>query len=328
MYIPKIYDRNCENHPGGTDRVSAIFPQSYPTVILESKYREENWRFKSSIKLLDRVGKLKKLKKSDKSKVMAFMSQEKLRMGSTLDAKEATSRCNEKILVYAKKIEMHENRKVFSRQNTSFELYRRRFYKSLESTEVVKHQVAATKIKEFWETMWTKRNDQSSWSNLENLVKHLLKYESLNVFPTFQKAVKWKAARPNRIFNFFIKKYESLHQHLYEAIRKICLENHTEEEWFYKGITYLIPKGVPTKGSDFRPITLMSSYIIFWNVFKQAIVKNRDLLAENQLGTVRMVQGAKEQALLNLAINKEYSNRLKTAWIDVKKALDNSYILD
>ena len=55
----------------------------------------------------------------------------------------------------------------------------------------------------------------------------------------------------------------------------------------------------------------------------QAIVENRDLLADNQLGTVRMVQGAKEQALLNLAINKEYSNRLKTAWIDVKKAFDS-----
>jgi Reverse transcriptase (RNA-dependent DNA polymerase) len=58
-------------------------------------------------------------------------------------------------------------------------------------------------------------------------------------------------------------------------------------------------------------------------VFKQAKVENRDLLAENHLGTVRMVQGAKEQALLNLAINKEYSNRLKSAWIDLKKAFDS-----
>jgi hypothetical protein len=63
-------------------------------------------------------------------------------------------------------------------------------------------------------------------------------------------------------------------------------------------------------------------------VFKQAIVGNRDLLAEKQLGTLRMVQGAKEQALLNLAINKEYSNILKTAWIDVKKPLDKSYLLN
>jgi hypothetical protein len=69
----------------------------------------------------------------------------------------------------------------------------------------------------------------------------------------------WKAAGTYGIFNLFINKFESLHQHLYEAVRKICLENHTEEEWFYKGITYLIPKDVPTKGSDFRPITFMSN---------------------------------------------------------------------
>jgi hypothetical protein len=63
-------------------------------------------------------------------------------------------------------------------------------------------------------------------------------------------------------------------------------------------------------------------------VFKQAIVENRHLKAENQLGTVSMVQGAKEQALLNLAINKEYSKRLKNAWIDVKIPVDKSYILN
>ena len=54
----------------------------------------------------------------------------------------------------------------------------------------------------------------------------------------------------------------------------------------------------------------------------QAIVENRDLLADNQLETVRMVQVAKEQALLNVAINKYYNNMLKTAWIDVRKTFD------
>ena len=114
---------------------------------------------------------------------------------------------------------------------------------------------------------------------------------------------------------------------MYEIIKKICLEEHSEESWFYKGTTYLIPKGIPCKGSDFRPITCMS------NLYKlttkcvtkvmQQLVEARDLLAENQLGTVRMVQGAKEQALLNIAINREHGNELKTAWIDVKKAFDS-----
>jgi hypothetical protein len=56
----------------------------------------------------------------------------------------------------------------------------------------------------------------------------------------------------------------------------------------------------------------------------QAIVENRDLLAENQLVTVRMVQEAEEQALLNLAIDKEYGNSLKTTCIDIKKAFDSA----
>ncbi|KAL6121944.1 hypothetical protein NUSPORA_01052 [Nucleospora cyclopteri] len=55
----------------------------------------------------------------------------------------------------------------------------------------------------------------------------------------------------------------------------------------------------------------------------QLEVEKRGLFAENQLGTVRKVQGAKEQALLNLALNKEHGNQLKTAWIDVKKAYDS-----
>ncbi|EQB60357.1 hypothetical protein NAPIS_ORF02072 [Vairimorpha apis BRL 01] len=55
----------------------------------------------------------------------------------------------------------------------------------------------------------------------------------------------------------------------------------------------------------------------------QLIVESRGLLAENQLGTVRLVQGAKEQAMLNIAINKENNNLLKTMWVDVKKAYDS-----
>ena len=52
-------------------------------------------------------------------------------------------------------------------------------------------------------------------------------------------------------------------------------------------------------------------------------VKAIGLLAENQLGTVRYVQGAKEHALLNICINKEHGNMLKAMWIDVKKAYMN-----
>jgi len=62
---------------------------------------------KTLIILLERVVKLEKLEKADKSKVLTFMSREKLKMGSVQDAREPISRCNERILVYTKKIDMH-----------------------------------------------------------------------------------------------------------------------------------------------------------------------------------------------------------------------------
>ncbi|KAF7682552.1 Retrovirus-related Pol polyprotein from type-2 retrotransposable element R2DM [Astathelohania contejeani] len=52
-------------------------------------------------------------------------------------------------------------------------------------------------------------------------------------------------------------------------------------------------------------------------------VERRGLLAENQLGTVKRVQGAKLQAIPNLAIYREYGHSLKATWIYVKKAFDS-----
>ena len=167
---------------------------------------------KTLIKLFEKVTKLEKLNKEDKSKVSNFMSREKLKMGSSIDAKEAISRCSERILIYTKKIEMHLKRKAFSQQNVNFELYRRRFYRSLGKTEAVEHQVPETEIKEFWETMWTERQDQSECADIDKyLFEHLPGEEPLNVFPSFeefQEVVKWlpnwKAAGTDGIFNFFI----------------------------------------------------------------------------------------------------------------------------
>ena len=114
-----------------------------------------------------------------------------------------------------------------------------------------------------------------------------------------------------------------------QVIRNVCLKNETQDEWFYKGITHLIPKGIPQFGKDFGPITCMS------NLYKlttkcttsvmQLIVEQRKLLSENQMGTVRRVLGAKEQALTNIMLNKVNSFELKTTWIDVKKAFDSRF---
>jgi hypothetical protein len=96
------------------------------------------------------------------------------------------------------------------------------------------------------------------------------------------------------MFNLFIKKLESSHQRMYEIIKNICINSKSESEWFYKGITYFIPKDIPKKGSDFRPTTCVPNLyklaIKYVTKAIQAIAENRDLLEDNQLRTIRMEQ--------------------------------------
>ncbi|TBU13640.1 reverse transcriptase, partial [Hamiltosporidium tvaerminnensis] len=137
----------------------------------------------------------------------------------------------------------------------------------------------------------------------------------------------WKSAGIDGIYNFFIKKLTTLHKYFYDIVKVICLERTPQADWFYSGLTYLIPKGIPRRGSDYRPITCMSNlYKLTTKCVTKVVqieVERRGYLAENQLGAVRDVQGAKEQALPNIALNKEYGNNLKATWIDVKKAYDS-----
>ena len=260
------------------------------------------------------------------------------------DLVEAISVLTEKSAVYQRKLSTHEKRKEFSRKNRSFELYRSRFYQNLSGkSPEMPAQVSEEDVRRFWSTMWIKtETNQDDFS--EYLTEYIPESENsmMEYFPTeleFEEIVKWlpswKAPGPDGIYNFFIRKCTSLHTKIYEMIKKTCMSGEKVENWFYMGISHLIPKGIPKKGSDYRPITCMS------NLYKlttkcvtqvmQQVVEHRGLLSENQLGTVRMVQGAKEQSMINIAINKAAGNKLKTAWIDVKKAFDSvqhSYLLE
>lgn len=54
----------------------------------------------------------------------------------------------------------------------------------------------------------------------------------------------------------------------------------------------------------------------------QLIVNDRELISENQIETIHSVQDVNDQTILNFSINKSDKNKLKTAFIDVKKAFD------
>ena len=259
------------------------------------------------------------------------------------DVVDAISRLTEKAALYQRKLDTHSKRKEFGQANRKYELQRSQFYRDLgggDGKTLV--DIEEEKVITFWSSMWNSTESESK--DYSEYLREVVPDDttSLDYFPSYSEYIdiikflpSWKAAGCDGIFNFFIKKCTSLHSSMYLLTRDTCMGKELNEDWFFKGITYLLPKGIPMQGSDFRPITCMS------NLYKlttkcvtkvmQLIVERRGLLSENQLGTVRQVQGAKEQAIINLAINKASGNNLKTTWIDVKKAfdsVDHSYLIE
>ena len=219
------------------------------------------------------------------------------------DVEQAINIHQTRVHIYQDKLDSYARRKEFRKDNVCFELYRNKFYRGLECEIPTEHVVDKNDVKAYWETMWNKSSaDSKDYSGY--LYEFIPPETSENVFPSYQEFLdmvkelpSWKAVGCDGIYNFFIKKCSSLHEHIYNIIKKTCIGEINGEGWFYRGITYSIPKGTSTKGSDYRPIICMS------NLYKlttkcvtkviQELVEYKSLLSENQLGTVRKVQGAK-----------------------------------
>ncbi|TBU13754.1 hypothetical protein CWI38_0345p0030 [Hamiltosporidium tvaerminnensis] len=56
----------------------------------------------------------------------------------------------------------------------------------------------------------------------------------------------------NSIDNFYFEKLTTLHRYLYDIVKVIS-------DWYYCGLIYLIPKGTPKTGANYKPITCMSN---------------------------------------------------------------------
>ncbi|TBU12226.1 hypothetical protein CWI38_0842p0010, partial [Hamiltosporidium tvaerminnensis] len=222
------------------------------------------------------------------------MRELNLNLSSVTNLSEALVKKNESLNVYEKKITMHESRKQFRKENRMFEFLQGRFYRGLSERVKSEHVVSRDEIVSFWSTMWNKNDDTVTYED------YLIPFVSDNhptTFPSLDEFVNiinwlpnWKAAGIDGIYNFFIKKLTTLHKYIYDIVKVICLEGTTQADCFYCGLTYLIPKGIPRRGSDYRPITCMSNLLKLTTKCATKVVQ---------------IEGAKEQVLLNIALNKE-----------------------
>ncbi|TBU10885.1 reverse transcriptase, partial [Hamiltosporidium tvaerminnensis] len=280
------------------DLINRIIDNPAAQVCYDEATRKEKPRSAWKENIESKISKLQEKLSTSETKSLKKIMQD------VTDLSEALVKKNESLNVYEKKITMHESRKQFRKENRMFELFRGRFYRGLSERVESEHVVSRDEIVSFWSTMWNKNDDTI-------IIRPRFLYDEfvniINWHPN------WKATGIDGIYNLFIKKLTTLHKYLYDIVKVICLEGTPQADWFYCGI--------PQRGSDYRPITCMSNlYKLTTKCVTKVVqleVERRGLLAENQLGAVGGVQRAKDQALLNIALNKEYGNNLKATWIDV-----------
>ncbi|XP_029655920.1 uncharacterized protein LOC115229760 [Octopus sinensis] len=244
--------------------------------------------------------------------ILCSFNYKKLKSG---EFERISTAINDKIKILMKKVNISDSRRQFRKDNRNFELYRKSFYRRLNSTIQHNECIDTDRCLKFWTNVWKKR-DISEYQLGVNRRVTGAEYHEPDVNDTFILNIieflpNWKAPGCDGVYNFFIKKLDSLHKFLFDEIRNIITGSSQPQSWFYTGITYLIPKkDNSTEAGDFRPITCMPClYKLVTKCVDEKIaeyVEVYDLISECQLGTKRHCQGAKEQALINCCVNRSH----------------------
>ena len=59
---------------------------------------------------------------------------------------------------------------------------------------------------------------------------------------TLRKAQEWKSPGINKVLNFWLNTFDSIHEIMTSCFNKAIKNPETNLQWFPKGITYLLPK--------------------------------------------------------------------------------------
>ena len=152
------------------------------------------------------------------------------------------------------------------------------------------------------------------------------------------RAANWKSPGPDKLPNFWIKQFTSLHTSMAKAYSQIMQDPSLTLEWLVEGTTNLLPKKEETWiPKIYRPIAcLPTTFKILTSVITDRLYNHLEkelIMTPEQRGGRKDCYGCKDQLMINNAIlencNKKNKN-LSTAWIDYKKAFDivpHSWIL-
>ena len=195
-------------------------------------------------------------------------------------------------------------------------------------------------VKKFWQNILeqeVKHNEDAQWiKDQEEELQQInqmewkdLRVEELRVNMT--RAANWKSLGPDRLHNFWIKQFKSLHKPIAEAYSEIIKVPKQTPDWLVEGATNLLPKKEQTCiPKNYRPIAcLPTTFKILTSVITDRLYSHLEkeaIMTPEQGGGKKDCYGCKDQLIINNALLENCKKRkknLSTAGIDYKKAFDS-----
>ena len=140
-----------------------------------------------------------------------------------------------------------------------------------------------------------------------------------------------KSPGPDRLPNFWIKQFKSLHKPMEEAYSETIKGPKQTPDWLVEGATNLLPKKEETWiPKNYRPIAcLPTTFKILTSVITDRLYSHLEkeaIMTPEQRGGKKDCYGCKDQLMITNAILENCKKRkknLSTAWIDYKKAFNS-----
>ncbi|KAL1446559.1 hypothetical protein WDU94_012428 [Cyamophila willieti] len=241
-----------------------------------------------------------------------------------------------------RKIGKYNKRKKKFTQNKLFKNNQKKFYKSLNESDMTKCNGLPTSqgLFGFWNELWGHENvhkQDAAWiqeeeTRMENLcMMRSTKVTTMDVTHAAKYLKSWKSPGPDQVQNYWFKMFSNCHPVLAKQFQGCLEQPHTFPEKFTKGITYMVPKNQNThEPESFRPITCLPTiYKLLSSIIKTKIynhVNENHVLAQEQNGIKRNARGSKELLVIDSIVTKhakQNKRNLSVSWIDYRKCYDS-----
>ena len=280
-------------------------------------------------------------KKKLQRKLNRIIKKHKIPSNGKKDLTAAKEYLKQRIQAKAQRVRRYSKRTEQYRQNKIFKEDAKKFYRSLGKKNIeVEKPPDAEENKQFWQNILEEEvihNENAEWikdqegelNDLEEMEWKEITISELKANIT--KAANWKSPGPDKVPNFWLKQFTSLHENLTKAISDVLANPEQAPEWLVKGNTTLLPKKEETwVPKNYRPIAcLPTTFKILTSIITDRLydhLEKQAIMAKEQRGGKRDSYGCKDQLMINNAILDNCKIRRKNltmAWIDYRKAYDS-----